>query len=76
MPHYSQESSWRTVFLRGKRRTDSDLISELGSLTLGAISYFHVGTSSGGSKFKPGMVPGHGWVERGSSQVIHSSIHR
>ena len=22
------------------------------------------------SRLKPGMVPGHGWVERGSSQVI------
>ena len=26
-----------------------------------------------GSRFKPGMVPGHGWVECGSSQVIWSS---
>jgi len=30
-------------------------------------------SSSGGSGFKPGTVPGHGWVERGSSQVIWSS---
>ena len=30
-------------------------------------------SSSGGSRFKPGMVSGHGWVERGSSQVIWSS---
>ena len=36
----------------------------------------HVGTSSGGSRLKPGTVPGHGWVERGSSQVIQSSIER
>ena len=33
----------------------------------------HVGTSSGGSEFKPGTVQGHGWVECGSSQVIQSS---
>ena len=29
-----------------------------------------VNSSSGGSGFKPGMVSSHGWVERGSSQVI------
>ena len=27
----------------------------------------------GGSGLKPGMVPSHGWVEHGSSQVIWSS---
>ena len=27
----------------------------------------------GGSRLKLGMVPGHGWVERGSSQVIRLS---
>ena len=31
-------------------------------------------SSLGGSGLKPGMVPGHGWVERGISQVIRSSI--
>ena len=30
-------------------------------------------SSSGGSGFKPETVMGHGWVERGSSQVIWSS---
>ena len=30
----------------------------------------------GGSELKPGMVPGHGWVEHGSSQVIRLSIQR
>ena len=30
-------------------------------------------SSLGGSELKPGTVPGHGWVERGSSQVIWSS---
>ena len=33
----------------------------------------HVGVQLEGSKFKPGMVSGHGWVEHGSSQVIWSS---
>ena len=36
----------------------------------------HVRTSSGGSGIKLGTTPGHGWVERGSSQVIRLSIHR
>ena len=30
-------------------------------------------SSSGGSRFKPGTVPRHGLVERGSCQVIRSS---
>ena len=30
-------------------------------------------SSSGGSGLEPGTVPGHGWEERGSSQVIWSS---
>ena len=56
-----------------KRKTDPHLIYQLGNLTLGALSYLHVGTSSRRSRLKPGMVLGHGWVERGSSQVIQSS---
>ena len=47
-----------------------------GSLTLGALSYLHVGTSMRGSKLKPRMVLVHGWVECGSSQAIWSSIQR
>ena len=30
----------------------------------------------GGSRLKTEMVPGHGWVEHGSSQVIWLSIYR
>ena len=30
-------------------------------------------SSLGGSGLEPGTVPGHGWEERGSSQVICSS---
>ena len=30
-------------------------------------------SSSGGSGLEPEMVPGHGWEEHGSSQVIWSS---
>ena len=44
-----------------------------GSLTLGALSYLHVGTSLGGSVLKPGTISGHGWVEHSSSQMIQSS---
>ena len=40
---------------------------------LGALSYLYVGTSSRGSGFKLGTILGHGWVERPSSQVIHSA---
>ena len=54
-----------------------NLLSQIGeALPLGALDYLHVGTSSGGSRLKPGMVPGHGWVERGRSQVIWLSIQR
>ena len=55
------------IFLKGKRETDPDLIYQLGNLTLRALSYFHVGTSSRGSGLKPGMVPGHVSVKHGSS---------
>ena len=33
-------------------------------------------SNSGGSRLKLGMVLGHGWVERGSSQVIQLSMQR
>ena len=56
-----------------KRGTDSDLIYQIGNPTLGALSYLHVGVQLGGIWIKPGMVLGHGWEERGSSQVIQSS---
>ena len=46
---------------------------QLGNPTLGSLSYLHVGIQLGGSRFKQGTIPGHGWVERGSSQVIWSS---
>ena len=61
-------------FLEGKRRTDPDLIHQIGNPTLGSLSYLNVGVQlRGGSRLKPGMVSGHGWVERDSSQVIWSS---
>ena len=48
-----------------------NLIFQIGeALPLGALDYLHVRTSSVGSRIKPGKVMGHGWVERGSSQVI------
>ena len=81
LPYFwSHYSSWlfsrefsENIFLRGKRRTNPDLIYQLGNLTLGAERYLYVGTSSGGSWLKPGSNPSHGWVERASSQVISSS---
>ena len=54
-------------------RTNPDLIHQIGNLTLGALSYLHVGVELGGSGLKPGMFMGHGWVEHGSPQVIWSS---
>ena len=40
------------------------------ALPLGALDYLHVGTKSGGSGLKLGIVLGHGWEEHGSSQFI------
>ena len=68
--YYSQESSWRTFFPRGKANWYRTCYPIQGSLTVGALSYLHVGTNSRGFGMKPGMVSGHGWVEHGSSQVI------
>ena len=31
------------IFLKGKRRTDLDLIYKIGNHTLGALTYLHVG---------------------------------
>ena len=54
-----------------QKQSDSELEFQIvESLPLGALDYLHVGTSLGGSRLKPGTVPGHGWVECGSSQVI------
>ena len=74
LPGYSQESSWRAFFPRGKSNWYRTFYPRYGSLTLGALIYLHVGTNSRVSRFKLKMVPGHGWVERGSSQVIRLSI--
>ena len=60
------------IFLEGKRRNDLDMIYQIGNPTLGSLGYLHVGFHLKGSRLKPGMVPGHGWVEHGSSQVIQS----
>ena len=37
---------------------------------LGVLDHLHVGSSSGGSRLEPGMVPGHGWEEHGSAKFI------
>ena len=60
-------------FPERKRRTDPDMIYQIGNPTLGALSYLHVGVQLEGSILKLGTVTGHGWVELGSSQVIWSS---
>ena len=67
---FSLKKFLKKIFLEGKRRTDPDLIYEIGNPTLGDLSYLHVGLLLGGSGFKQGTIPGHGWVERGSSKVI------
>jgi len=36
------------IFLEGKRRTDPDLIHQIGNPTLGSLSYLHVGVQLGG----------------------------
>ena len=59
--HFSQEE---------KKTGTKSVIPHREALPLGALSYLHVGTSTEGSGLKPGTVLGHGWVERGSSQVI------
>ena len=69
--YYSQDSSWRAFFPKRKRKTGTKLvILDREALSLGGLRYLHVGTRSRGSRLKSGMVPVHGWVERGSSQVI------
>ena len=73
LPIYFSSEFSENIFLKWKKRIDRGLIYQLENLTLGALSYLHVGTSSGGSRLKPKIVLGHGWVERGSSQVIRSS---
>ena len=73
MPVLLSSKFLENIFLEGKRRTDPDLIYQIGNPTLGVLSYLHVRTSSGESRLKPRMVLGHGWVECGSSQVIRSS---
>ena len=60
-------------FLKEKGELIHTCYTSYGNPTLGGLSYLHVGTSLGWSKLKPGMVLGHGLVERGSSQVIHPS---
>ena len=59
--------------MEGKKRIEPDLIHQIRNPTLRALSYLHVGVQLGGIRIKPGTVPGCGWVERGSSQVIRSS---
>ena len=74
--YYSPKSSWRAFFQREKGNWYRTSNLRYKILNLGALSYFHVGTSSGGSGWKLGTFRGHGWVEHGSSQVIRLSIQR
>jgi len=45
---FSLKKFLKKIFLEGKRRTDPDLIYEIGNPTLGALSYLHVGLLLGG----------------------------
>ena len=74
--YYSQESYWREFFPKEKDNWYITCYPKYGSLTSGALRYLHVGNISGRCGFKPRMVPGHGWVECGSSQVIWLSEQR
>ena len=58
------------IFLREKRRTDSNLISQLGNPYLRSSNLLACWNHLGGYGLKRGMVLSHGWVERGSSQLI------
>ena len=64
--------SWRN-FSYDEKKTDSESEYEIRNPTLGALSYLHVGVQLGKNGLEPGILPGHGWEERGSSQVIWSS---
>jgi len=46
--YFSLKKFLKKIFLKGKMRTDPDLIYEIGNPTLGALSYFHVGLLLGG----------------------------
>ena len=52
LPVYFSSEFLENIFMKGKRRTDPDLIYQLGNLTLGALSYFSIGTSSGGTRIE------------------------
>ena len=53
LPVYFSSEFLENISLKGKRKTDPNLIYQLGNPTLGALSYFHIGTSSGGLGLKP-----------------------
>ena len=46
--YFSLKKFLKKIFLKGKMRTDPDLIYEIGNPTFGALSYFHVGLVLGG----------------------------
>ena len=74
---YFSRDLWENIFLRGKRRTDSDLISQLWKPYLRSSKLLACWNQlgwEGRSGLELGMVVDHGLVERGSSQVIRSSI--
>ena len=61
---------FESIFPKGKQSSTEPDIPDREALPLGPLDYLHVGTSSRGFELKPRMVPGHGWVECGTSQVI------
>ena len=46
--YFSLKKFLKKIFVKGKMRTDLDVIYEIGNPTLGALSYFHVGVELGG----------------------------
>ena len=46
--YFSLKKFLENIFLEGKRRTDPNMIYQIGDPTLGALSYLHVGVQLGG----------------------------
>ena len=53
LPVFLSSKFLENIFLQRKKRTDPDLIYQIGSPTLGSLSYLHVGVHLGGIHIKP-----------------------
>ena len=48
LPVFLSSKFLENIYVEGKRRTDPDLIYQIGNPILGALSYLHVGVQLGG----------------------------